>query len=327
MKPTYKTIAETALISGGIFAAVSYTTMRTMIARRSMGNIIRQRSLSRLHDSYTHPDSDQYAYHLYMEEHGKAIREYMQDVPEEEMTAESDGLLLKGYLRRNHSHDYVIAFHGYRATHTEIDTLGFGVLFHELGYNVLAVDQRASGNSEGKYIGMGWLERKDVLAWVKLVTEKDSEARIILLGESMGAATVLAASGEDLPANVIAVIADAGYRNAYVMFETSMKNIVGFTPKLLLNGASLWAKACAGYGFREADIRGQVAKSTVPVLLFHGSKDSIVPYTNMRILYEAKEKGKKEMHAASGADHVASLFFLKEEYSETIQKFLKEAEA
>lgn len=46
----------------------------------------------------------------------------------------------------------------------------------------------AHGNSEGQYIGMGWLDRKDMLKWIDYVISLDKNAQIALYGESMGGA-------------------------------------------------------------------------------------------------------------------------------------------
>lgn len=46
---------------------------------------------------------------------------------------------------------------------------GFVNKFYSLGYNVLAADARAHGDSEGTKIGMGWPERFDVIEWISLL--------------------------------------------------------------------------------------------------------------------------------------------------------------
>ncbi len=91
--------------------------------------------------------------------------------------------------------------------------------FYTLGYNVLAVDARAHGDSEGTKIGMGWPERVDIIKWINRILSWEPNARIVLHGVSMGAATVLMASGEDLPGNVKALIADCGYTSEWDEFQ------------------------------------------------------------------------------------------------------------
>ena len=66
------------------------------------------------------------------------------------------------------------------------------------GYSVLLPDLRASGKSEGKYIGMGWLDRADIKRWVEYINNNYPNKKIILYGVSMGAATVMMSAGENL---------------------------------------------------------------------------------------------------------------------------------
>ena len=67
-------------------------------------------------------------------------------------------------------------------------------------------DARGHGDSEGSYIGMGWHDRLDLVAWAESLVAQDQNSLIVLYGVSMGAATVLMASGEALPPNVKAVV-------------------------------------------------------------------------------------------------------------------------
>ena len=87
--------------------------------------------------------------------------------------------------------------------------------YQEQGYNTLQPDNRAHGQSEGNYIGMGYLDQYDVLSWIGYILEKDSEAEIVLHGVSMGAATLMMLSGqENIPDNVKVIIEDCGYTSA-----------------------------------------------------------------------------------------------------------------
>ncbi|HJJ14716.1 MAG TPA: hypothetical protein OIM42_07795 [Clostridiaceae bacterium] len=78
--------------------------------------------------------------------------------------------------------------------------------FSEKGYNVLIPYMRATGEIEGEYIGMGWLDKEDLKCWIDLIIEQNRNSNIILHGSPMGAATVLMASGDTLPNNIKAII-------------------------------------------------------------------------------------------------------------------------
>lgn len=97
-------------------------------------------------------------------------------------------------------------------------------LFHEQGYNVLMPDARAQGQSDGHRIGFGWPDRVDYLGWINLViSQLGDQTEIVLMGFSMGAATVLATAGETLPSNVKAVVADSGFASIYQMAKTTLR--------------------------------------------------------------------------------------------------------
>lgn len=231
----------------------------------------------------------------------------------------SDSLRLHGKLFKNSGTKYAIVCHGYtsKAKHMA----GFVNKFHSLGYNVLAVDARAHGDSEGTKIGMGWVERFDVIEWIKYIISLEPDAQIILHGVSMGASTVLMASGEELPKNVKAIIADCGYTSEWDEFrqEAEVLHIPWFP---VLNASSAISKVRDGYDFKQASAVEQVKKSHIPTLFIHGSKDELVPYGMLNELYSAANC-EKEILTIQGAGHALSSSVAPELYWNTVETFLK----
>ena len=231
----------------------------------------------------------------------------------------SDSLRLHGKLFKNSGTKYALVCHGYtsKAKHMA----GFVNKFHSLGYNVLAVDARAHGDSEGTKIGMGWVERFDVIEWIKYIISLEPDAQIILHGVSMGASTVLMASGEDLPKNVKAIIADCGYTSEWDEFrqEADVLHIPWFP---VLNASSAISKVRDGYDFKQASAVEQVKKSHIPTLFIHGSKDELVPYGMLSELYSAANC-EKEILTIQGAGHALSSSVAPELYWNTVETFLK----
>ena len=134
-----------------------------------------------------------------------------------------DGITLKGteYLQDQQTNKWAIILHGYRASTESV--LPIGEQFSKKGYNVLIPSMRACGESDGEYLGMGWLEKDDLQNWINLIIEENKNATIILHGSSMGAATVLMASGDELPSNVKYIIADSGYTSVWDIFASEAK--------------------------------------------------------------------------------------------------------
>ena len=112
-----------------------------------------------------------------------------------------DGLRLKGwYYPCEGSSRAAILVHGYTGSHDNMLTLA--MQYHSWGYSVLLPDNRAHGESEGKYIGRGWLDRKDLLAWMDWILSMVPDASIVMQGVSMGAAATMMAAGENHPATL-----------------------------------------------------------------------------------------------------------------------------
>lgn len=232
----------------------------------------------------------------------------------------NDGIKLFGKLYENeNSNKYVLIAHGYNCSLT--DMLCYGPEFYEQGYNVLFIDMRAHGKSEGDYIGMGWLERIDIKKWCEYLVEKNPNAKIALFGQSMGAAAVMMASGEDLPKNVCACIEDSGYTSVGNIYKTILKETYHLPSFPLLNTANLKVKKKAGYSFFDADACKQLAKSTIPTLFIHAEKDSFVPFENVIRLYTVANEP-KEIYTVKGAEHVCAAFYKKDEYFKKVFSFL-----
>lgn len=250
------------------------------------------------------------------------VSKWLEEVKTEETTILSeDGLNLWGklYFQEEKTDKWVIIAHGYTSSHEDIQPIALN--FYNKGYNVLTPDMRAHGNSEGKYIGMGWLDRIDMLRWIDYIVSLDSNSQVVLYGESMGGATVMMTSGEDLPSNVKAIIEDCGYTSVQEMFEAELYNRFGLPPFPILNAAEIVTDIRAKYNFEEASALEQVKKSTTPMLFTHGGNDTYVPTEMVYRLYEAANC-EKDILVIDGADHGAAPDVDPETYYEKVFSFL-----
>ena len=150
-------------------------------------------------------------------------------LPQERVSIKSfDGLTLYGtFYEFAPGAPVELMFHGYRGS-AQRDLSGGVQRCFKLGRSCLLVDQRASGESEGKVITFGIREHKDCLAWVDFLVEKfGSDVSIILTGVSMGAATVLMAAGHPLPENVLGVLADCSYSSPKEIIQKVIGDMSG----------------------------------------------------------------------------------------------------
>lgn len=231
-----------------------------------------------------------------------------------------DNLNLHAYkvLNQNDSNKWVITVHGY--TSEGINMSSYAKNYYDIGYNVLIPDLRSHGLSEGDYIGMGWDDRLDIIDWINTILEYNPNAEIVLHGVSMGAATVSMVSGEDLPSNVKAIVADCGYTSVWDEFAYQLDDLFSLPEFPILNVSSLVAKVRAGYFLGEASTLKQVTKSKTPILFIHGDEDDFVPYYMMEELYNATSS-EKEMLTIKNAGHAKASEVDPETYWTTVSNF------
>lgn len=239
----------------------------------------------------------------------------------DEYITSSDNLKLHSYQIKNEtsSDKWVITVHGY--TSEGINMSSYAKKYYDNGYNVLIPDLRAHGLSEGDYIGMGWDDRLDIISWINYILNEDPNAEIILHGVSMGAANVLMTSGEEIPSNVKAIVADCGYTSVWDEFAYQLDDLFSLPEFPILNVSSIVAKIRAGYFLGEASSIDQVKKSKTPILYIHGDQDDFVPYYMMEELYNATSS-EKEMLTIKGAEHAKSSEVDPETYWTSVNNFI-----
>ena len=232
-----------------------------------------------------------------------------------------DDLKLHAYeiINENPTDKWAIVVHGYTSEGKLVSAKAKHL--YDMGYNVLVPDLRGHGTSEGDYIGMGWHDRLDVVNWIDTTIKENPNAKIVLHGTSMGAATVLMVSGEELPSNVKAIIADCGYTSAWDEFTYQLDALFGLKPFPVMQLSNIVTKIKSGYSLKDASALEQVKNSKTPILFIHGDEDDFVPYSMMEELYDATSS-EKEMITIEGAGHDDSYLVNPTLYWNTITEFL-----
>lgn len=239
-------------------------------------------------------------------------------------TTSDDGLLLHAsYLpAKKKTKDFILAIHGYRCNGID-EYAVFTPFYHREGYNILLPDDRAHGLSEGDYIGFGCLDRKDCLRWCNYIIENYGEdCRIFLHGISMGAATVMSASGDEaLPPQVKGIIADCGFSRGWDEFAHVLKSSFHLPAFPLLNLFDLICKKRAGYSTKDFSPIEEVAHAKVPILFIHGGSDDFVPTAMVYALYNACTS-KKMLWVAPKAAHARSYYVNPSKYEALVRTFI-----
>ena len=198
--------------------------------------------------------------------------------PKEVSIKSFDGLTLYGkYYEYSKDAPIEHMFHGYRGN-GERDLCGGVQRCFKLGRSCLIVDQRAAGKSGGKVITFGVKESRDCLKWIDYIIENiNSDAKIIITGISMGAATVAIAAGEKLPKNVIAALADCGYTSAKDIIKKVMTDLK-LPPKIFYPFVKFGARIYGGFDLEQYSPIEAMKNCTIPIIFIHGTTDAFVPY-------------------------------------------------
>ena len=244
--------------------------------------------------------------------------------PNEDWTLESfDGLKLhaKRFFPAENSNRWAILVHGYGRDGTF--AYDYAEEYLKRGWNVLVPDLRAAGESEGKFITMGALESRDVFDWAAKIISDNPDAKIILHGVSMGAATVMMTAALE-PKNLCAVVEDCGYTSAYEMFTAQLNKIFGLPEYPVMPCANLVCKFKTGVKISDAAPIEVVDKIKVPILFIHGDEDGLVPFDMMTKLFD-KAVAPKEKFVVAGAGHADAKRKNPAVYFEKVFDFLEES--
>jgi fermentation-respiration switch protein FrsA (DUF1100 family) len=217
-----------------------------------------------------------------------------------------------------------ILLHGYRGS-AKRDLNGGLARCFSLGRSALLVDHRASGESEGNVITFGVLESRDARAWIDFITEKyGKERKIIVTGVSMGAATAMIVAGSDnLPENVVGVLADCGYTSAKAIISKVMREDMHLPPAVFYPFVKLGARIFGRFDIDSISPIEAMKKAKVPVIFFHGDDDKFVPHSMSVENYEACT-ARKKLVTIHGAGHGLCYPVGIDEYENELHEFYKD---
>ena len=233
-----------------------------------------------------------------------------------------DGLRLFGrYYENRKGAPLMLMFHGYRG-YARRDAAGFYQICKEAGWNLLVVDQRSHGESEGEVITFGIKERMDVLTWTEYMTEYlGPDVKMVLSGVSMGAATVLMASNLKLPDQVKGIAADCGYTEPKEAIRQNARHHHCPGGLAVVMGR-LGARMIGRFDPFSYSALQALKTTDLPVLFLHGDADWIVPFSMSEENYAACASTVKELYRVPGAPHALAYYYDTEGYTKAVRRFL-----
>lgn len=219
-----------------------------------------------------------------------------------------------------HSDVWVILAHAYMGAPAHMGI--YGEKFYEMGFNCIYPHLCGHGKSETNEVSLGWHDRIDVLGWIEYILNENPHAKIVLFGVSLGAATVMMTTGEDLADNVVCAIEDCGFTSAWDECRIQFKELIGLPLFPFLTSANTASKMRNKLDIKEASCIEQVKKSRTPTLFIHGDKDDFVPFWMQDTLYKAASC-EKERLVIPGAAHGESAVVDPEKYFSTVKAFIE----
>ena len=192
-------------------------------------------------------------------------------------------------------HLYAICCHGYSGDPAEMAK--YAHRYARMGFTVLVPASRGHELSQGRYIGMGWMERVDLMDWIGVITAADPQARILLHGNSMGGAAVMMAAGEaSLPRNVVAAIEDSGFTSVWDQFMFNARSLYHL-PR--------WA-----------------ARPLVATMFIHGGADDFVSPASLERNFDACASIDRQKMMIPGAGHTMAASTDPERYWRRVTNFV-----
>jgi alpha-beta hydrolase superfamily lysophospholipase len=256
--------------------------------------------------------------------HKERIKEIdnVETIPCQILDIESfDGTRLVGRLYRandgNENRRLVICIHGYMSNGRRCFG-GFVPILNGMGLDALVIDNRAHGESDGKYTGFTVLDRVDVKCWVENIKDKYDD--IYLFGSSMGASTAGLVTA-DLP-EIKGLVFDCGFTEPIEAFRTRVGDKVPpFVSEPTFFFGRMWCKMILGFDFKKVSTLEEMKKIQCPVLFIQGAKDTIVPKEMAEAMYEACPSENKKLEIFEEAEHGASFYVERERYVALLEEF------
>ncbi|MBR3869326.1 MAG: alpha/beta hydrolase [Clostridia bacterium] len=268
-------------------------------------------------------DDDLYQYYGKPEDQVDGDAWFVAMHPEETVLVNSQGKTMRSniFIQKEHTDKWIIVLHGYTSCPRGMASRAFH--FYKAGYNVLLPTLISFGTDERTYCTMGYHDRYYVIDWMKYIISMNPDARIAILGESMGSATTMLVSGEqNLPENLKCVVADCGYTSCWEEYVTQCKEMFNMPAFPAMHAANVVSKLRGNFDFKKCAPIEAVAKSKTPTLFIHGEKDTFVPYWMMNKLFDACT-AEKEKLSVPDAQHANSHEVHPEIYYPAVDKFLE----
>jgi len=191
------------------------------------------------------------------------------------------------------------------------------------GYNILVIDTRAHGLSDGKFITAGVKEHKDLVLWIELIQKRYHTHSFLVHGVCIGAATAIYAYCATKKEGFIhKLVLDGTYTSYYEMFKNHMierKKPVLWNIYLTF----LYVYLCTGANLIKKTPSKCIGEIDIPVLFIWSAYDYYCKIEKSKLLYDACQSCDKDVRFFANGNHSFVRFHNLEAYDEAITTFLR----
>ena len=312
MKNAVKTVLKIATGASVLYLAVGETIYERLLNRK----FTEFNNLSRI------VEPDILDFYDKNEDYIEADAWFVTKNPEDTVIVSSKGKNMHSriLMQKEYTDKWAIVIHGYTSCARGMADQAF--YFYKKGFNVLLPDLISFGEDEQKYCSMGYHDKDYIKDWVRYIVSNDENAKIALLGVSMGSATTMLTTGEaDLLPNVKCAVADCGYTSVWEEYSIQCKEMYKLPAFPFMTAANTVSKLRHNFDFKKCSPINAVSRSKTPTLFIHGEEDKFVPYWMMDKLFAACT-AEKEKLSVPGTAHADSCWTQPELYYSAIDKFV-----
>lgn len=226
----------------------------------------------------------------------------------------------KVFFNDNKTDKFAVVVHGYTDSAKTMTRWIRNYL--DMGFNVVVPTMIGHGQDKSYYCSMGYYDRYVVMEWIDYIISLNKDARIVIHGVSMGAATTMMVTGEKIPENVLVAVEDCGYTSAWEEYCSQVEAMLPIPAGLAIAPINFVSKLRRNFDFKEASPIKAIVNSKTPTLFIHGEKDAFVPFYMMEPLYEACGAKDKEMLAIPDAIHAVATYYDNDLYWGKVKEFV-----
>ena len=243
--------------------------------------------------------------------------EFQADYEEVDLTT-ADGIAFGAwFFRQTGSPQVIVISPGHKGRRQ--DLLGISVALWRKGFNVLCYSYRGMPGSDQAMITLGVREVQELAAALAFARRRVRNARIGLLGYSMGAVvSLLGAAGDP---SVEALVLDSPFSDLRLVLRDNVRRHTLLPGAPLVAAVALWMRLRHGVRLAEASPMAVLSGlEQRPLFFIHGGADVTTPVHHSRRLYDAY-RGPREIWVVQGAPHTGSYFADRPLYVERVAGF------